>query len=90
MQDDSETVLFVTKLGDPRAAFLVYFPLSYVLQPSVGIKVVWVGAILELLNTVFKWFLHGQRPYWWIQETQLYEKPPDLQQFRLTCETGPG
>lgn len=33
--------------------------------------------------------LRGDRPYWWIHETAKW-KNVTLQQFELTCETGPG
>ncbi|KAK8749431.1 hypothetical protein OTU49_015352 [Cherax quadricarinatus] len=34
----------------------------------------------------------GDRPYWWIGETSLYndETRPELRQFTNTCESGPG
>uniref|UniRef100_A0A674JXV1 Phosphatidic acid phosphatase type 2/haloperoxidase domain-containing protein n=1 Tax=Terrapene triunguis TaxID=2587831 RepID=A0A674JXV1_9SAUR len=36
--------------------------------------------------------LFGQRPYWWVHETGYYgnASTPVIQQFPLTCETGPG
>lgn len=36
--------------------------------------------------------LFGQRPYWWVRETSYYGNAttPVIQQFPLTCETGPG
>lgn len=38
--------------------------------------------------------LHGERPYWWIHETGIYNRTgtstPAIQQYFLTCETGPG
>ncbi|CAM2108733.1 unnamed protein product [Caretta caretta] len=36
--------------------------------------------------------LFGQRPYWWVRETGYYgnTSTPVIQQFPLTCETGPG
>ncbi|XP_015927004.2 glucose-6-phosphatase catalytic subunit 1 isoform X2 [Parasteatoda tepidariorum] len=38
--------------------------------------------------------LHGERPYWWVHETQIYNTTgktiPFLHQFPITCETGPG
>ncbi|XP_051927492.1 glucose-6-phosphatase a, catalytic subunit, tandem duplicate 1 isoform X2 [Hippocampus zosterae] len=38
------------------------------------------------------WVLFGERPYWWIHETHFYgaNEAPSLQQFAVTCETGPG
>lgn len=34
----------------------------------------------------------GQRPYWWVMESNVYsgEERPFLKQFKITCETGPG
>ena len=34
--------------------------------------------------------LHGERPYWWVHETSLYQVAPTIHQYSLTCETGPG
>lgn len=36
--------------------------------------------------------LFGERPYWWVHETNYYSNAsaPEIQQFPLTCETGPG
>ncbi|XP_076153922.1 glucose-6-phosphatase 3 [Alosa pseudoharengus] len=83
--------LFASHMGDPKAAFLLIFPLTYFVSRQTGVAVVWVAAISEWLNLVFKWILFGERPYWWIKESGLFEKnPPQLQQFPSTCETGPG
>lgn len=83
--------LIATHLGDPKAAFLLIFPLTYFLNRKTGAAVVWVAAISEWLNLVFKWILFGERPFWWIGESRLYEEnPPKVHQFATTCETGPG
>jgi len=43
-----------------------------------------------LVLVVFR-VLHGQRPYWWVPESGLYPANSTvLQQYSLTCETGPG
>lgn len=35
--------------------------------------------------------LFGERPYWWIEESGAFaNQKPNVQQFRPTCETGPG
>lgn len=36
--------------------------------------------------------LFGERPYWWVLDTDYYgnSSAPEIQQFPLTCETGPG
>ncbi|XP_071757964.2 glucose-6-phosphatase 3 [Centroberyx gerrardi] len=81
----------VTHMGDPKAAFLLFFPLTYFISRRAGVAVLWVAAISEWLNLVFKWMLFGERPFWWIGESRLFvNNPPRVQQFASTCETGPG
>lgn len=47
--------LVVTHIGDPKAAFLLLFPFSYFINKRAGVAVLWVAAISEWLNLVFKW-----------------------------------
>ncbi|XP_072523356.1 glucose-6-phosphatase 3 [Salminus brasiliensis] len=83
--------LFSTHLGDPKAAFLIVFPLAFYLHRRSGVAVLWVAALSEWLNLLLKWILFGQRPYWWIGESRLFVKnTPQVEQFQSTCETGPG
>ncbi|KAM6951637.1 glucose-6-phosphatase 3 [Aplochiton taeniatus] len=83
--------LIATHIGDPKFAFLLVFPLTYFICRRTGRAIVWVAAISEWLNLVFKWMLFGERPYWWIGESHLFdETPPKVHQFASTCETGPG
>uniref|UniRef100_A0A1A8N9G7 Glucose-6-phosphatase n=2 Tax=Nothobranchius rachovii TaxID=451742 RepID=A0A1A8N9G7_9TELE len=83
--------LVITHLGDPKAAFLLVFPFTYFLHKRAGVAVLWIAAISEWLNLVFKWMLFGERPFWWIGESRLYvNMPPRIHQFPSTCETGPG
>lgn len=93
-KDHSDLMQFITTVGDPRYAFLIYFPLSYCLHRHTGIQVIWLACISEWLNAVLKWILHGERPYWWINEIQQHDHvmhtEVSLQQYSLTCETGPG
>ncbi|CAM2100391.1 unnamed protein product [Caretta caretta] len=53
---------------------------------------IWVAVIGDWFNLIFKWILFGHRPYWWVQETMIYsnQSSPCLEQFPITCETGPG
>nr|XP_046259214.1 glucose-6-phosphatase 2-like [Scatophagus argus] len=83
---------FMSSVGDPRNIFSVYFPLWFHLSHEVGTKMIWVAVIGDWLNLIFKWILFGQRPYWWVQETHFYRNDsfPHLEQFHITCETGPG
>ncbi|KAK7919262.1 hypothetical protein WMY93_010546 [Mugilogobius chulae] len=79
--------LVITHLGDPKAAFLLVFPFTYFISKRVGVTVIWVAAISEWLNLVFKWMLFGERPFWWIGENYFSAQ---VLQFPATCETGPG
>lgn len=47
--------LVITYFGDPKAAFLLVFPFTYFISKRTGVAVVWVAAISEWLNLVFKW-----------------------------------
>ncbi|CAL8304155.1 unnamed protein product [Lota lota] len=83
--------LIITHMGDPKAAFLLIFPLTYFINRRRGTTVLWVAAVSEWLNLVFKWVLFGERPYWWIGESRLFvNNQPKVIQFASTCETGPG
>lgn len=82
-------MLLMSKAGDPRNAFLIYFPLIYGLSHYHGRRIMWAGVVSEWLNIVFKWILFGHRPYWWVHEYK-HSTAHDMEQFHLTCETGPG
>ncbi|XP_042172666.1 glucose-6-phosphatase 2 isoform X2 [Oncorhynchus tshawytscha] len=83
---------FMSSVGDPRNIFSLYFPLWFQLSQIVGTKMIWVAVIGDWFNLIFKWILFGQRPYWWVHETLFYQNNslPQLEQFHITCETGPG
>ncbi|XP_017731514.1 glucose-6-phosphatase 3 isoform X4 [Rhinopithecus roxellana] len=83
--------LWVTFLGDPKILFLFYFPAAYYASRRVGIAVLWISLITEWLNLIFKWFLFGDRPFWWVHESGYYSQAPaQVHQFPSSCETGPG
>nr|XP_045014673.1 glucose-6-phosphatase 3 isoform X2 [Jaculus jaculus] len=83
--------LWVTFLGDPKSLFVFYFPAAYYISRRVGISVLWISFITEWLNLVFKWFLFGDRPFWWVHESGYYSQAPvKVHQFPSSCETGPG
>uniref|UniRef100_A0A8D0GGM9 Glucose-6-phosphatase n=1 Tax=Sphenodon punctatus TaxID=8508 RepID=A0A8D0GGM9_SPHPU len=91
-QGSKDWFLFVSFATDLRNTFLILFPIWFHLHEAVGIKLIWVAVIGDWLNLVFKWILFGQRPYWWVHETSYYGNGsiPMIQQFPVTCETGPG
>ncbi|NXI40448.1 G6PC3 phosphatase, partial [Galbula dea] len=81
----------VTSLADPKSVFTICFPLAYFLNRKVGLSVLWIGLLSEWLNVVLKWFLFGERPFWWVHESGLASKEQvTLRQFPVSCETGPG
>ncbi|KAM6189741.1 glucose-6-phosphatase 3 [Sarcoramphus papa] len=81
----------VTSLADPKCIFTICFPLAYFLDRKVGVSVLWTGLVSEWLNVVLKWFLFGERPFWWVHESGLASKElVTLRQFPVSCETGPG
>ncbi|NXA27989.1 G6PC3 phosphatase, partial [Ibidorhyncha struthersii] len=81
----------VTSLADPKCVFTICFPLAYFLDRKVGVSVLWIGLVSEWLNVVLKWFLFGERPFWWVHESGFASKElVTLRQFPVSCETGPG
>ncbi|XP_070248966.1 glucose-6-phosphatase 3 isoform X3 [Myotis yumanensis] len=83
--------LWVTFLGDPKSLFLFFFPAAYYASRRVGVAVLWISLITEWLNLVCKWFLFGDRPFWWVHESGYYSQAPaQVHQFPSSCETGPG
>ncbi|XP_061563740.1 glucose-6-phosphatase a, catalytic subunit, tandem duplicate 1 [Cololabis saira] len=79
-------------VADLHTTFFWLFPVWFHLRRDTGLRLIWVAVIGDWLNLVLKWVLFGERPYWWVHETQFYGagKAPSLQQFPITCETGPG
>ncbi|KAM7334380.1 glucose-6-phosphatase 3 [Alexandromys fortis] len=83
--------LWVTFLGDPKNLFTFFFPAAYYASRRLGISVLWITFITEWLNLVFKWFLFGDRPFWWVHESGYSSQTPvHVHQFPSSCETGPG
>uniref|UniRef100_A0A8C8VF06 Glucose-6-phosphatase n=1 Tax=Pelusios castaneus TaxID=367368 RepID=A0A8C8VF06_9SAUR len=91
-QSSQDWFLFISFAADLKTTFFIFFPIWFQFCEAVGIKLIWVAVIGDWFNLVFKWILFGQRPYWWVHETSYYgnASTPVIQQFPLTCETGPG
>ncbi|NP_001003512.2 glucose-6-phosphatase a, catalytic subunit, tandem duplicate 1 isoform 1 [Danio rerio] len=91
-QDYESVFHWVSSLADLHTTFFVFFPVWFHLRRDVAVKLIWVAVVGDWLNLVLKWVLFGERPYWWVHETKFYGsmKHPELQQFSMTCETGPG
>ncbi|TKS92316.1 Glucose-6-phosphatase [Collichthys lucidus] len=84
--------LSVSMATDLRNTFFLFFPIWFHVQQAEAIKLVWVAVVGDWVNLMLKWLLFGERPYWWVQETDYYgnSSQPMIEQFPLTCETGPG
>ncbi|XP_071775615.1 glucose-6-phosphatase catalytic subunit 1-like [Centroberyx gerrardi] len=84
--------LLVSTATDLRNTFFLLFPVWFHLRQAKAVKLVWVAAVGDWLNLMLKWLLFGERPYWWVQETDYYgnSSQPMIEQFPMTCETGPG
>ncbi|XP_045583136.1 glucose-6-phosphatase 3 [Procambarus clarkii] len=85
-------VVYASVLGDNREAFTFFFPLLAGLANELGARALWASILVEWSNLLLKWMIKGDRPYWWVGETDLYsnETRPELRQFANTCESGPG
>ncbi|XP_056285810.1 glucose-6-phosphatase a, catalytic subunit, tandem duplicate 1 [Pseudoliparis swirei] len=79
-------------VADLHTTFYFFFPIWFHLRRDTALRLIWVSVLGDWLNLVLKWVLFGKRPYWWVHETRFYGAgtAPALQQFPITCETGPG
>ena len=50
-----DQILFLSRVGDPRNAFLIYFPMAYHLNSGFGLSVLWSFIFSEWLNLILKW-----------------------------------
>jgi len=87
LQDKERLMIWISYLGDPRYCLLVYFPFFFCFDKVLGLKILWASSITEWANAVLKWCFRDDRPYWWTSDTCHVNQ---LQQFYITCETGPG
>ena len=86
----AEFLKFTSKFINPPNMVLIVFPFYHFLKPRnrfLPQRIVLAMLISDWLNTVFKWLLMGNRPYWYSIENENTEA---LEQFSGTCETGPG
>lgn len=92
--DQTKSMVFLSNFFDPRYAFLILSPLIFSLDPRSGKTLIWTTVFAEWINQVMKWMLMGERPYWWVHTTNVYnltgQTVPFIKQYHMTCETGPG
>lgn len=81
--------LGITKVSDPAYAIAILFPVAASVNTALGVDILAVSVIAEWFNTLLKWLMMEDRPYWWVREFKDLGAP-DLDQSPLTCETGPG
>uniref|UniRef100_A0A668AZ46 Glucose-6-phosphatase catalytic subunit 1 n=1 Tax=Myripristis murdjan TaxID=586833 RepID=A0A668AZ46_9TELE len=83
---------FVSMATDLHNTFFLLFPIWFHVQQAEAVRLVWVAVVGHWTNLILKWLLFGERPYWWVQETGYYgnSSRPVIEQFPMTCETGPG
>ena len=53
--DWQKEMLFLSKVGDPRNSFLIYFPVAFHLNHKLGVSVLWTAVLSEWLNLILKW-----------------------------------
>ncbi|KAK7789428.1 hypothetical protein R5R35_009589 [Gryllus longicercus] len=81
----------ITKVSDPAYAFSVLVPLAAGIHTLLAADLLVASLVAEWSNTLLKWLLMEDRPYWWVREVELTGlRTPTLRQTPLTCETGPG
>lgn len=91
LNSQADFMQLMSVVFDPKYAFLIYSPIAYLLNPKVGKKLILTTVIAEWLNQILKWFLHGERPYWYVHSSGHFDpQQVPIKQFPITCELGPG
>jgi glucose-6-phosphatase len=82
----------VTRWFDPKILFLSVIPATAAFNTKIYARLLLTILLTEYLNTILKWVLAEDRPFWWVNETKEFSKlnRPKLYQNELTCETSPG
>ena len=55
LADWDNEMLFLSRVGDPRNSFMIYFPVVFHFDNCLGIGVLWTSLIAEWLNLILKW-----------------------------------
>ncbi|XP_053675825.1 glucose-6-phosphatase catalytic subunit 1 [Anopheles nili] len=87
-----EFLAAVTKVFDPKILFLTVIPLVAGLNTTLYSKLLLSVLLTEYANTIVKWILAEDRPFWWLNETNEFSSlnRPKIYQNELTCEPSPG
>lgn len=63
-----EFMIGISTLFDPRYVFLIYAPILFAINKSVGHRMIIALSLTEWINQILKWMLAGERPYWYVHE----------------------
>uniref|UniRef100_A0A182RJ95 glucose-6-phosphatase n=1 Tax=Anopheles funestus TaxID=62324 RepID=A0A182RJ95_ANOFN len=87
-----EFLAAVTKVFDPKVLFLTVIPIVAGLSTTLYSKLLLSVLLTEYANTIVKWILAEDRPFWWLNETKEFSSlnRPKIYQNELTCEPSPG
>ncbi|XP_053665027.1 glucose-6-phosphatase catalytic subunit 1 [Anopheles marshallii] len=87
-----EFLATVTRVFDPKVLFLTVIPIVAGLSTTLYSKLLLSVLLTEYANTIVKWILAEDRPFWWLNETKEFSSlnRPKIYQNELTCEPSPG
>ncbi|XP_055637828.1 glucose-6-phosphatase 3 isoform X2 [Toxorhynchites rutilus septentrionalis] len=87
-----EYLATVTRAFDPKILFLTVIPLVAACSTRLYSRLLLSVLLTEYVNTLLKWILAEDRPFWWVRETKEFTtlNRPKLYQNELTCEPSPG
>uniref|UniRef100_A0A8D8GF36 Glucose-6-phosphatase n=2 Tax=Culex pipiens TaxID=7175 RepID=A0A8D8GF36_CULPI len=82
----------VTRAFDPKVLFLTVIPVVAAFNTRLYSRLLLSVLLTEYFNTILKWILAEDRPFWWVRETSEFTtlNRPKLYQNELTCEPSPG
>lgn len=69
-QTHEQLLILLSKLFDPRYAFLIFSPLVFSLHSTSGVTLIWTTVAAEFINQILKWLLMSDRPYWSVSIVQ--------------------
>ncbi|XP_055543847.1 glucose-6-phosphatase 3 isoform X1 [Wyeomyia smithii] len=87
-----EWLAIITRAFDPKVLFLTVIPLVAGLSTRLYSRLLLSVLLTEYFNTLLKWILAEDRPFWWVRETKEFTtlNRPKLYQNEYTCEPSPG
>ncbi|KAI8441386.1 hypothetical protein MSG28_015001 [Choristoneura fumiferana] len=90
-EDWADYLELVNNISNPYLLLEVFFPLVSILDSVFAAQLLLCLGFGGWLNTVMKWWILEDRPYWWVRESTFYSSHrPKLRQTQQTCEPGPG